>query len=138
MEDFLIAAIAAIAEMLFEALLEIGSELLLSVLTRRVKRIFYAILRLNPVMAGVGALLLGAGAGAITVAALPHRLVHPVRSPGVHGLSLILSPLLTGFAMSWIGRSIRTRGRKAIQTESFTYGFAFAFAMALVRFILVK
>jgi hypothetical protein len=56
----------------------------------------------------------------------------------MHGVSLILSPMLAGLAMSQFGRLLRNRGARTIQIESFVYGFAFALAMAVIRFAFVE
>lgn len=138
MEDFLLELLVTIAEMLFEALLATLSEVSLAFLARRIVRVFNAILRLDPLVAGVGAMLLGAGAGALSVLLFPHSFAHTLHLHSVHGLSLIVSPLLTGLAMSRIGRSLRTRRRKTLPIESFSYGFAFAFAMAFIRYVFVQ
>jgi hypothetical protein len=64
----------------------------------------------------------------------PHPLVHPSRFPGI---SVIISPVLAGLGMSFVGSMQRKHNRKVMQVESFGYGFAFAFGMALVRFLFV-
>jgi len=65
----------------------------------------------------------------------PHPFVH--RS-GVHGISLLVAPIVTGSIMALIGAALRRYGKKTIQIEGFWYGFAFAFGFALVRFLLAK
>jgi hypothetical protein len=52
-----------------------------------------------------------------------------------HGVSLIISPVAAGLAMSGFGAILRSRGKRVVQVESFPYAFAFAFGMALVRLI---
>ena len=76
---------------------------------------------------------MGAFAGAGTVVFFPDPLFHP--SSKVHGVSLIISPVVTGAGMSALGASNRRRGKRVVQIESFPYAFAFAFGMALVRLI---
>jgi hypothetical protein len=76
-------------------------------------------------------ILLGRG---ISLFFFPHPLVHPSRVPGV---SVIISPVLAGLGMSFIGSMQRKRNKKVMRMEGFGYGFAFAFGMALVRFIFV-
>lgn len=77
----------------------------------------------------------GVIAGGISLALFPHPLVHPSR---IHGISLIISPLLTGLVMWCIGHMQRRRGKDTARIESFTYGFAFALGMALIRFFFVR
>lgn len=50
---------------------------------------------------------------------------------------MIISPVLAGLGMSFVGSMQRKSNRKVMQIESFGYGFAFAFGMALVRFLFV-
>jgi hypothetical protein len=65
---------------------------------------------------------------------LPHPLAH---SSKFHGISLLLSPVITGLVMGLIGRIVRRRGKIPVQIESFAYGFTFAFAFSLIRFLMV-
>lgn len=78
--------------------------------------------------------LIGLALGFVSAIIFPHPLVHPSK---LHGVSLLISPLLTGFGMSAIGRGVRRRGRIPVQIESFAYGFTFAFAFALIRLLVV-
>jgi hypothetical protein len=59
----------------------------------------------------------------------PHPLAHPSR---IHGISLLVSPVIVGVVMSLIGSVQRNRDKRVAQIESFGYGFAFAFGMAVV------
>jgi hypothetical protein len=79
--------------------------------------------------------MLGVLVGFLSVVAYPHPFVHPSR---LHGVSIIASPLITGFVMSQLGRLLRNYGRKVMPIESFVYGFMFAFAMTLVRFLMLR
>jgi hypothetical protein len=89
----------------------------------------------NPVLAGLGYVRLGAAFGGLSVVLFPHPFVHPT---GLHGISLLLSPILTGLAMSFMGTLWRKRGKAALPIESFGYGFTFAFGMALIRFVFTR
>ena len=66
---------------------------------------------------------------------LPNPLVHPSKS---HGISLLISPVITGLVMGLTGRIVRRRGKTPVQIESFAYGFTFAFAFALIRILMVR
>jgi hypothetical protein len=90
---------------------------------------------ISPVLAALGYLLLGVGFGAVSVLLFPHPLVHPSK---VHGISLVISPLITGLIMSQIGIVRRRGGGDAIRLESFGYGFTFAFGVAIIRFLFVR
>jgi hypothetical protein len=135
MDELLAGVIAAIAEVLFEAVFEIACEGLASLLTRAISKLFKAISEVNPVATTFALGMLGALAGFFSVVAYPHPLVHPSR---LHGVSVIVSPLITGFVMSQLGRLLRNHGRRVMPIESFGYGFVFAFAMALVRFLMLR
>ena len=130
MDDLLLELLGVIAE----AILEIAGESLLSLLARAIGSIFNYFFELNPIAISVGLAILGTGAGFLSVTAFPHPLVHPSR---MHGLSILLSPFITGLVMSQAGRVLRKQGRKTVPIESFSYGYIFAVAMAVVRFVMV-
>jgi VIT1/CCC1 family predicted Fe2+/Mn2+ transporter len=77
-------------------------------------------------------ILLGVVAGVISIAILPAPIFHPGK---VHGISLILSPVLTGLIMAGFGSVLRRRNGKPLPWESFWGGFAFALGMAVIRFL---
>ncbi len=76
--------------------------------------------------------LLGVVAGLVSVAIHPVALFHPGK---IHGISLILSPLLTGLVMGGFGSGLRRRNGRPLPWESFWGGFAFALGMAVIRFL---
>jgi hypothetical protein len=131
MEDFFAEILAIIAE----AFLEIAGELLISLLARGTGKLLKAILDFGPVASAAGVVLLGTISGACSYVIFPHPLFHPSK---VHGLSLIVSPVIAGLFMSQLGRYFRRRGAETIPIESFALGSTFAFAMAVVRFALVR
>ena len=131
MEDFL----ALILEVFAEVLIELCGELLISLSARAIGKFFMAIFEPGPLWAVVGVVLLGLASGACSLAVFPHPLVHPST---VHGISLIVSPAITGVVMSQVGRLLRNRGTRTIWLESFAYGFTFAFALTVVRLLFVK
>ena len=89
----------------------------------------------SPVLATVGYLVLGTTAGGVSLLLFPHPLVHPSR---MHGISLLISPVITGALMSIVGYAYRRSGKQPAQIESFGYGFAFALGMAVIRFLFTK
>ena len=89
----------------------------------------------NGVLVVAGLLLAGALSGAVSVWLVPHPLVHPSR---LHGISVVVSPLLVGLSMSGLERLFRAHGEEVTPFENFWNGAAFAFAMALVRLLLVR
>jgi hypothetical protein len=135
MDELLAGVIAAIAEVLFESVFEIVCIGLALLLTRATSSLFKTINDLNPIATTFTLGMLGVLVGFLSVVAYPHPLVHPSR---FHGVSVIVSPLITGFAMSQLGRLLRNHGRRVMPIESFGYGFVFAFSMALVRFFMLR
>ena len=131
MEDLL----GFIFELLFEALFELFLGVAVAGAYRALRHFFVIARRGNPIAATVVLIIVGFALGFLSVLVFPHPLVHPSK---LHGISLIISPVITGSAMAAIGRGIRRRGRVPVRIESFGYGFAFAFAFALVRFLLVR
>jgi hypothetical protein len=90
--------------------------------------------RTNPPTTILKFTLLGLALSFVSVLVLPRPLVHPSK---FHGVSLLISPVITGLIMGFIGRAVRRRGKTPVQIESFAYGFTFAFAFALLRLLLV-
>ncbi|QNI33694.1 hypothetical protein H7849_07145 [Alloacidobacterium dinghuense] len=135
MDDLLVSLIYVIAEALLEALLEIIGEAVIAWISRAVGNLFAPLLKSNRFITTLCFALLGVAAGISSIAVFPHRLVAPSK---FHGISLLLSPLITGFVMSQVGRAVRSRGQEAAAIESFGYGFVFALAMAIIRFVFVK
>jgi hypothetical protein len=88
--------------------------------------------RAHPLLGRLGALLLGAIAGALTRIAWPG----PIFDPGpFRGISLIVSPLVTGFVMDRYGEWRERRGGSRSVFATFWGGALFAFGMAIVRFV---
>ena len=77
---------------------------------------------------------MGLGLGFLSSLVLPHPLVHPSK---LHGISLLISPVITGLIMGMVGQMVRRRGNTPVRIESFAYGFTFAFAFALLRLLIV-
>jgi hypothetical protein len=135
MDELLTGILELIAEVAFEAFVEIVLVGLASLLFRAIGKFFKAVSDVNPVATTFALGLLGALVGFLSIAVYPHPFVHPSR---FHGVSVILSPLITGFAMSQLGRFLRSHGNRVTPMETFGYGSAFAFAIALVRFLMLR
>jgi hypothetical protein len=135
MEDLFFGLLSILAECLFEGLLEFVCEEIIAFLWRAMKEIFAESAFDNPVLATVGYLALGTATGGLSLLAFPHPLVHPSR---MHGISMLISPIVTGSLMSLVGYALRRRGKEPAQIESFGYGFTFALGMAVIRFFFVK
>jgi len=135
MEELLGMIWAGIVELLAEVLLEVAFGALAGILSRAFRQLRVTVRRSNPIVASVAFTLVGVAVGFLSAWMFPHPLVHPSK---LHGISLLISPVLTGLVMAYIGRAWRRRGRTSVRIESFGYGFTFALAMALVRFWLVR
>ena len=135
MEELISALLSGLAELLLEVFLQVIVEALTGLIVRSVQNRKTDSKENNPVQAGAGYLLLGALCGGMSVFLLPHPLVHP---SGFHGISLLISPALTGLFMAQVGIARRRQGKNVIPLESFGYGFVFALGMATVRLLFVK
>ena len=128
-------------EELLGFLLEIVGEFLLELLVALISRALVAVFgpfsdeEPDRVLTIVGYMILGLFAGAVSLILFPHPLVHPSR---LHGISLIVTPTLTGALMSLVGFSLRRYGKRPVRIESFTYGFGFAIGLTVVRFLFVR
>jgi hypothetical protein len=131
MEDLL----GFIFELLFEALFEIVLSAIVAGVYRSLRHFWITARRGNPLAAAALLVIVGLALGFLSVLIFPHPLVHP---PKLHGISLLISPLLAGLAMAAIGRGVRRRGRAPVRIESFGFGFAFAFAVALIRYLMIR
>jgi hypothetical protein len=95
----------------------------------------FTLSRTNPPLTVLKFTLLGLALGFVSILILPHPLVHPSK---FHGISLLISPVITGLIMGLIGRTVRRRGKTPVQIESFAYGLTFALAFALIRLLMVR
>jgi hypothetical protein len=141
MEELLGELLGFIFEVFVEVLIQIVFEAGVAAASRAPRRFRFApFLRVilspsNPALKTLKFTFLGLCLGAVSLLILPHPLAHSSR---FHGISLLLSPVITGIAMGLTGRIVRRRGKTPVQIESFAYGFTFAFAFALIRFLMVR
>ena len=139
MDELLAGLLLAIAELFADILAEVLLEMILEVITSLLARVFGkffdAIFAYGPYFTAATVTALGIVSGYLSLMVFPHRLIHLSK---LHGVSLLISPLLTGLVMFQIGRMLRDRGRRTTRIESFTYGYIFAFAVALIRFVSVR
>jgi TRAP-type C4-dicarboxylate transport system permease small subunit len=87
---------------------------------------------LNTIVALVMYLALGILTGWFSTMIFPQSFI---RSSKLHGISLIITPLLAGLTMSGIGWIRQPQEKQRIRLDTFGYAFVFAFGMALVRFL---
>lgn len=119
---------------LWEIGLQVTGELLIELGFHSIGEPFRRRSRADPAFAAIGAVLLGAAAGALTSLMWPVRIFRPGPLPGA---SLLLSPLVTGVVMERYGQWRDDRGRARSFLATFWGGALFAFSMALVRFLWV-
>lgn len=131
MEDLL----GFIFELLIEALFEIGISVIVAGVYHLLRRFWITARRGNAFVAAVILVLIGAALGFLSALIFPHPVVPASK---LHGISLLVSPLISGLAMAAIGDGVRRRGRLPVRIESFAYGFTFAFAFSLIRILMVR
>ena len=135
MDDLLAVILGAIFEILGEALMELLLGAIADLLARLLRSFFVGFHRMGPLLSGVIFALAGCAAGLLSIVAFPHPIF---ATRGIHGTSLLISPIAAGLGMSLIGEVVRRRGGRRARIETFRYGFVFALAMAIVRFALVS
>lgn len=146
MEDLLGVILEFLGEVLIELLMAGATDVLARAAGQRatrgggrragavLRRLFVEFHRMGVVLGGAVFVLLGIGAGLLSLGLFPHPIFGTHR---FHGASLLISPIVAGFGMSLIGWMVRRRGGRRARIETFRYGFVFALAMAIVRFLLV-
>src|SRR5262245_11946031 len=106
-----------VLQIVFEILAEVG----IQSLKRAVKRS-----PVNPVLATIGHGILGAAAGGVSLLVLPN---HLIRTLWARWLSLAVTAVGAGLAMSLLGRLRKKQGKDLVRLDSFSYGFLFALSM---------
>jgi hypothetical protein len=127
--------IELIASVLWDGLLQLLLELLFDTGGRVVRSPFQRRERVHPLLAGIGLLALGALVGVLVSLVFPRPFFRFGVMPGT---SMILSPILNGAAMEYVGRWTERRTGARTSLETFWGGALFAFGMALVRFLMTQ
>lgn len=122
----------ALLGLIVEVILPLIGEIAFEVLLRCLGEPFVSREYRNALAAGAGYFLIGLILGGFSVLIFPQSFV---RSERFHGISLLITPVVSGLVMSAIGRWRLRQGKTLLRLDSFVYGFLFAFAMALVRFV---
>jgi hypothetical protein len=123
-------------EFLFELLFEFFGELILQVVAELLAEFGLRILKQpfsktpNPLLGGIGYALFGAIAGGVSLWVFPHLFIS---SHAGRIANAVVTPMLSGAAMAWLGRWRRRREQPTILLDRFAYAFIFAFGMSLVR-----
>ncbi len=86
----------------------------------------------SPALAVLGYATLGAVVGAVSLWPFPHSFLGPYPA---RLANLIVTPVIAGALMSFIGGRRQLKGEPLIRLDRFAYGVVFAFAMSVVRFL---
>lgn len=135
MEDFLLGLLGIIFEVLIESIDEIAFAAIVAAGNRLARRFRITARRGSPILATAILITIGVLLGLLSTLIFPRALLHASKH---RGISLLVSPVITGLVMAFIGRGVRRRGRVPVRIESFGYGFAFAFAIAFIRFMTTR
>ncbi|MCJ2183141.1 hypothetical protein MTR62_10620 [Novosphingobium sp. 1949] len=124
-------------EFLFELLFQFFGELLLQFLVEvgfeQGLRWLGRVLRWvpTPPIAAAWVTLGGVAAGGFSLLVMPHSAIH---DPALRLVNLLGTPVLSGAAMTLIGRLRVRKGQSLVRLDRFGYAFLFAFTMALMRY----
>ena len=121
-----------ILEFFLEFILQIVAEGLIEEIFQRFSGIAWARTTLNTIVAVLMYFGLGLITGWLSILIFPHSFI---RSSRLHGINLLITPLLAGLTMSGIGWARQRQGKPVMRLDTFGYGFVFAFAMATIRFL---
>jgi hypothetical protein len=132
MEELFAALLSSVADALCEILLQVVLEAIVALIDRSTRKLSEGQSPITPVFAVAGYLSLGILCGFASLMLFPYPIFHPSK---FHGISLLISPILTGLAMSLTGIELRKSGKRPAGIESFGYGFTFALGMAFMRFL---
>ena len=124
-----------IIELILEALLEISGDLFIDLIVRAGARIPWVNQAATNLRTGLVYFVIGTIIGVGSLFLFPEAFV---RSESLHGISLVITPVLAGVVMAAIGWIRTQQGKLATQLERFSYGFALAFGMALIRFYFTR
>jgi hypothetical protein len=126
---------AIIIEFILEVLLELFGEFFVELFIRAGANIPWVNKAATNLLTALVYFGIGAFIGWVSLWVFPKAFV---RSESLHGISLVITPLLAGLVMAAIGWIRTQQGKLATQIERFSYGFALAFGMALIRFYLTE
>lgn len=118
-----------IVQFVGEVLLQIVFQVLAELGLRGLRRVTVEIV--NPWVAVLFYVLLGAGLGWLSVQILPSLLL---ASRTAQLANLVVTPILAGLSMVALGAWRRRREQTLIRLDGFAYGYLFALSMAVIRY----
>ena len=119
-------------QIFLEFLLQVVGGLITDVVLHVLSRFIQSRRTLNALITLIMYLGFGLFVGWLSILVFPKAFV---RSSNLHGISLLITPVLAGFMMSAIGWIRLRKGKLRIRLETFSCGFVFAFGMALIRLL---
>lgn len=123
--------LAVLFEILVEILLQLAFNVLLELGIESIKHSVKQRKEADPILAGLGYILLGGVLGGISAFAVPWRIT---RGVPLRLLGLALYPVICGTVMRALGERRRRRGFETTRLTSFWGGACFAFGMSVARF----
>jgi uncharacterized membrane protein (DUF485 family) len=124
-----------ILEFFIEFVLQIAAEILIELPFQRLARTRLAGKTLNTLLAFLLYFGLGVIIGWLSTLIFPNSFIRVSR---LHGISLLITPVLAGLTMWSIGWIRQRQGKTVIRLDTFGYGFLFALGMALIRFFFTR
>jgi hypothetical protein len=123
---------------MLEFILELLGEFLIQIVLEGLVELgFHAIAEpfrkpLNPYLAVLGYVLLGAVLGGVSLLVFPS---HIVGTQGLRIMALVIVPLLVGCMMLLMGIWREKRGQPVKRLDRFGYGYVFALSLGLTRYL---
>ncbi len=124
--------LSIVFEFFLEFILQIVGEVFVEIALQKFSGAAWAHKNFNATRAVLMYLGLGVITGWLSIMIFPHSFI---RSSRLHGISLLITPLLAGSAMAGVGWIRRRQDKLVTRLDSFAYGFLFAFGMSLVRLL---
>ncbi len=129
--EILVELLVGFLQIVFELGLQLFFEIFAELGLHSMREPFQPRKRINPWLAALGYALFGAIAGAMSLA------IHAtsfIESELLQRANLLITPVLAGLVMMWVGSWRRRRGQDVVRLDRFFYGFLFALAFGAVRY----
>jgi hypothetical protein len=130
-DDLLLELLGFLVQIFGDVLLQVAFELIAEALSGT----FGHRKQTSAAASVIGPILVGVIAGLVSAWLFPQRLI--ATRIGIPGASLVLAPLVTGYAMHLLGARLRRFGRYPSHLATFRGGALCAFSIALIRLWLV-
>jgi hypothetical protein len=136
MEEIIAAILGFLWECLGEVLLQLAVEFVAELLVRALGSVFGDFTsrhdrKIHPLGHFFLYALLGGALGVVSQGIFPDHFIHKASN---RWLNLIITPLIAGGCMAWLGCWHDKHGRRVVGLDRFFNGWGFALAFALVRY----